>query len=136
VDRNGVAFVFIADAPIQGHTDPDKSDSRDRPFQLGQTRAIRSSGGSALRFFASVRLRVERLEWIRRGRDVMGCRSLIQVAKNKLAPPLREAQVDLLFYRFPPEAPALAVCRPLKKQSAPNLQAMEDRKQVGLRVGA
>ncbi len=71
-----------------------------------------SKGGQALRFFASVRLGIERREWIRRGRDVMGCRSLIQVAKNKLAPPLREAEVDLLFYRFPPTAPALQLCRP------------------------
>lgn len=50
---------------------------------------------------------MERREWIRRGRDVMGCRSLVQVAKNKLAPPLREAELDLIFFRFPPAAPAL-----------------------------
>jgi len=46
---------------------------------------------------------------------VMGCRSLIQVAKNKLAPPLREAEVELIFYRFPPEAPAMSLCRPARQ---------------------
>jgi recombination protein RecA len=135
VDRNGVAFVFIADAPTQSHPDPDKAVVPGHPLQLGQARSIRSGGGSALRFFASVRLRVERLEWIRRGRDVMGCRSLIQVAKNKLAPPLRETRVDLLFYRFPPEAPAMALCRPIDRSSL-DFQTSEGEGRLGLKVGA
>ncbi|MGE5617960.1 MAG: hypothetical protein ACM3US_01735 [Sphingomonadaceae bacterium] len=66
-----------------------------------------SNGGQALRFFASVRLGLERLEWIRRGRDVMGCRSRVQVAKNKLAPPLQETEIELVFYRLHPAAPVL-----------------------------
>ena len=136
VDRNGVAFVFITDTPPQEQHDPTRAAPHasppphlcchpavgagvpNRPFQPGQARALKSSGGSALRFFASVRLRVERQEWIRRGRDVMGCRSLIQVAKNKLAPPLREAEVELIFYRFPPEAPAMSLCRPARQTGA------------------
>lgn len=98
VDRNGIAFVFLTDStPSKPRTQP-------------------SNGGQALRFFASVRLGLERREWIRRGRNVMGCRSLAQVTKNKLAPPLREAELDLLFYRFPQYTPVLrAVHRHLQE---------------------
>lgn len=65
----------------------------------------RSTGGQALRYFASVRLEMERREWIRVGREVVGCRSAVRVVKNKLAPPLREAEVPLRFYRFPDVLP-------------------------------
>ena len=64
----------------------------------------RSTGGQALRYFASVRLEMERREWIRRGREVVGCRSAVRVVKNKLSAPHREAEVDLLFYQFPSSA--------------------------------
>lgn len=66
-----------------------------------------NAGEQALRFFASVRLELERMDWIRRGRETVGCRSVARVVKNKLAPPDREAEVELLFYRFPPGAPNL-----------------------------
>lgn len=60
-----------------------------------------STGGQALRYFASMRLEIERREWIRMGREVVGCRSAVRVVKNKLAAPHREAEVDLYFYPFP-----------------------------------
>ena len=56
-------------------------------------------------YFASMRLEIDRREWIRRGREVVGCRSTVRVVKNKLAPPLREAEVDLPFYPFPVARP-------------------------------
>lgn len=99
VDRNGVAFVFITGAQSSALSP-----------QHSALSTHYSRGGQALRFFASIRLGMERLEWVRRGREVVGCRSEVQVAKNKLSPPHREARVELLFYRFPPSMPALQVC--------------------------
>lgn len=65
---------------------------------------------------------MERREWIRRGREVVGCRSLVRVAKNKLAPPLGEAEVELIFYRFPSEMPALQLCESSYQPSAVSYQ--------------
>ncbi|MCL4532184.1 MAG: DNA recombination/repair protein RecA [Actinobacteria bacterium] len=90
VDRNQIAFVFISDISHPPSSTPDPVLSTHR-----------STGGQALRYFASVRLEMERREWIRAGREVVGCRSAVRVVKNKLAPPLREAEVSLQFYRFP-----------------------------------
>ena len=55
------------------------------------------AGGRALRFYASVRLLVERQAWLREGEDVVGCRSLVRVLKNKLAPPLRSAEIEVRY---------------------------------------
>ncbi len=55
------------------------------------------SGGRAIRFYASVRLLVERSAWLRDGEDVIGCRSTVHVLKNKLAPPLRQAEIEVLY---------------------------------------
>jgi recombination protein RecA len=95
VDKHGVAFVFITSS--QPSTNP-------QPSVLSPQS---SRGGQALRFFASIRLEMERSEWIRRGTEVVGCRSTVRVAKNKLSPPHREATVELPFYRFPPSMPAV-----------------------------
>jgi recombination protein RecA len=54
-------------------------------------------GGRALRFYASVRLSVERQAWLQEGEDVVGCRSLVRVLKNKLAPPLRSAEIEVRY---------------------------------------
>ncbi len=122
VDRNGIAFVFLStqhSALSTQHYPGLRTQDSGLRTQNPELRTQRPRGGQALRFFASVRLGMERREWIRRGRDVMGCRSLVQVAKNKLAPPLREAEVDLLFYRFPPAAPALQLFRATAEAAAP-----------------
>ena len=55
------------------------------------------TGGRALRFYASVRLLVERQEWVMQGQDVVGCRSTVSVLKNKLAPPFRSAEIEVRY---------------------------------------
>jgi recombination protein RecA len=56
-----------------------------------------TTGGRALRFYASIRLLVERQAWLTEGEDVVGCRSTVSVLKNKLAPPFRSADIEVRY---------------------------------------
>jgi recombination protein RecA len=79
--RNNVLLIFINQTRMK----------------IGMGNPKTTSGGKALKFYASVRMEITRIGAVKKGEDIIGNRTKVKVVKNRLAPPFRQCEIELIY---------------------------------------